>query len=485
MNASQALGLTKREALMGLGAVTAGSFLSPHKARAGTPATVSGPIQGGRHGWPFAGFVGDLESIGYLEEEYFIEGRATRYAPVGPMSDDGKWTVVPAGEAPFKTRFFIRRPKDPAKFNGTVIVEWLNVTNGYELATMGLRPEGLYSDGFAFVGLSCQVVGHEGFRRSPQGLKVWDPERYGSLSIAGDSYSFDILSQAGTAVGPRRSRQGVDPLGGLEVRKVIATGASQSAARLRTYMNAIHPRDRVFDAFVPLIDFSRATGFDDAVLDSSAPSAGPSSAPIRQATRVRDDLSVPVMVVNSETETLAYMRQPDTDRYRFWEIAGASHAPATATVLLRAVWRKDQLPAPTGPVVGSDVNWRSTADAAMVHMHHWINGGPPPPTQPLIELTPGSQSDVVRDEFGHARGGVRLPEVEVPIAHFTVPGGWPPPDLRGTTMPLPMETLRRIYPSNEVYVELVAQAAQRAVARGVIPSWRAVEYVQMAEAVRF
>ena len=32
-----------------------------------------------------------------------------------------------------KTRLLVRRPTDPAKFNGIAIVEWVNVTNGYDV----------------------------------------------------------------------------------------------------------------------------------------------------------------------------------------------------------------------------------------------------------------------------------------------------------------------------------------------------------------
>ena len=51
----------------------------------------------------------------------------------------------------------------------------------------------LVRDGFAWVGVSAQQVGVDA-------LKAADPSRYGSLSHPGDSYSYDIFSQAGQAV---------------------------------------------------------------------------------------------------------------------------------------------------------------------------------------------------------------------------------------------------------------------------------------------
>src|SRR5262249_1768102 len=189
-------------------------------------ATITGPVSGGAHGWPFAGYFGDIGQRGYLEEEFLFAGIAKRYEPVGTHGSDGKWEVRAAGQAPFKTRILVKRPKDAGRFNGTVVVEWANVTLGHELIIADCP--GVY-DGYAQVSVSAQFVGLHGFEENPMGLKAWDPRRYSSLSHPGDSYSYDIFTQAGHAVGPER-KGAVDPLGGLKVRNLIATGASQSGA---------------------------------------------------------------------------------------------------------------------------------------------------------------------------------------------------------------------------------------------------------------
>ena len=141
-----------------------------------------------------------------MEEEFFFAGNARRYQSVGTHGNDGKWEVKVAGEAPFKTRMLVKRPKDAAKFNGTVLVEWANVTIGHELVIADFP--GIY-DGFAHVSVSAQFVGLHGFDTNPMGLIAWDAQRYGSLSHPGDSYSCDVFTQAGRAVGPERDR-GVD-----------------------------------------------------------------------------------------------------------------------------------------------------------------------------------------------------------------------------------------------------------------------------------
>jgi hypothetical protein len=178
---------------------------------------VTGPVRGGEMGYPFGAYFGDIRTIGYIEEEYFLEGTAVRYAPVNELKNDGKWDIEPVGSAPYKTRILVRRPKDPVKFNGTVLVEWTNVSAGYE-NNMG-DPPGLYTNGFAYVSVSAQPTGIDGFPSRPRGLKAWDNERYGSLAIPDEAVSYDIFTQAARAVGPKRGAEshGVDKMGGLGV----------------------------------------------------------------------------------------------------------------------------------------------------------------------------------------------------------------------------------------------------------------------------
>ena len=45
------------------------------------PPIPTGPIVGGVRGRPFGGPLLDLGRYGYREEEYFLEGTATRYRP--------------------------------------------------------------------------------------------------------------------------------------------------------------------------------------------------------------------------------------------------------------------------------------------------------------------------------------------------------------------------------------------------------------------
>ena len=68
--------------------------------------------------------IRDSSELGYVEEEYFLEGEASAYRPTAEFGPDGHWSAEPAGSAPFRTRMLVQRPADPARFNGTVIVGW-------------------------------------------------------------------------------------------------------------------------------------------------------------------------------------------------------------------------------------------------------------------------------------------------------------------------------------------------------------------------
>jgi hypothetical protein len=59
------------------------------------------------------------------------EGRLS----AGGTPQAGRWAkVVDQADQRFATRFVVERPADPARFNGTVWVEWLNATAGTDAA---------------------------------------------------------------------------------------------------------------------------------------------------------------------------------------------------------------------------------------------------------------------------------------------------------------------------------------------------------------
>lgn len=446
------------------------------------PDGVEGPVTGGRHGWAFAEPTADLAAAGYRLEEWIVSGEADRFRPAAgtELGIDGRWQVETAGSLPYRTRLLIWRPEDPARFSGTVVVHWNNVTAGFELFG-GDSAEVL--SGHAFVAASVQRVGVHGFARAPMGLVAWDPERYGSLSIPTDDISYDLFTQVAAAVGADRPTAGRadDPLGGLAVHRLVAMGASQSAGRLRTYHNAVQPRTGAFDAFLLLIHFCRAMPLEVgdrvvSIVHRTADRVVPEI--LASGERLRDDLDVPVLMVNSELEARATagVRQPDGDRFRWWEAAGTSHQSLPVMRVRAAKFERDfRMALPVDDRMNR-VTMEPLNDAALAAVHRWLTAGEPPPVHPRIDIARSPDgthlAEPRRDELGIATGGIRLPQVVLPLRrHSSEPLATDAfALLRGSSMALPRSWLLGRYGSEDRYLQAFRAATDGAVTAGVVPA---------------
>ena len=169
-------------------------------------------------------------------------------------------------------------------------------------------------------------MGVEGLEaEAGSGLQRWDPNRYGSLHIPGDGFSYDIFTQVSRALVSSRWRTGADPLAGLSVKHCIGTGQSQSAARLATYVNAVHPVTNLFSGFMFCV-----------LVGSGSELSNPEIIPGETAAEynrrffsmivpcvIHDDLDTPILILLSESEARNFgvPPQPDSKWVRVWEVA--------------------------------------------------------------------------------------------------------------------------------------------------------------------
>lgn len=409
-----------------------GLFQGVAAASAASPV-VTGPITGGGGAILPANLNGfNLAQVGYEQSEFFLQGTATAYSPAAPLTTDGQWSInpgtVPASDpAPYKTRVVVYRPVDPAKFNGTVIVEWLNVSGLVDANPDWTQTHNeLIRDGFAWVGVSAQAVGLNQLQcpaTPPLPLSCpapGDPARYGTLSHPGDSYSYDIFSQAGQAI-----RDTPAILGGLTPKKLIAAGESQSAGRMVTYIDAVQPLAHVYDGF--LVHSRGAAG---AAL-SQAPLA---NVPTPSPTLIRTDLDVPVFVFQTESDIAAAFtaRQPDTNLFRQWEAAGTSHFDTYGLLIgpsdtgngqgaianLAAMQHPTNIPGPGGqctqPINTGGAHW--LLNSAIYWLNQWVTNGALPPVGQPLQIASTSPFAYAKDANGNTLGGVRTPQVDAPIA---------------------------------------------------------------------
>src|SRR3954462_265427 len=313
---------------------------------------VEGPIQGGVHGYMWNHSLFDLQKYDYTENEYFYSGVAT-------VKQNGQ-----AVTAPYRSRFFVRLPRNPKKFNGTIAVEWLNVTDQDELET-AYPPGGEYqmSQGLGIVGVSAQLAG---ICCGPTTLKGWDPVRYASLVHPGDQFSSDIFSQTTRALrGPTHA--GVDPTRGLHVRKLIVTGASQSALRLTDFVNGGYNRHQV-DLYVITRGGGPFTNF-----------------------------STPIFQLNEENNDIP---QKDGRRFVGWQEAGAAHAPYQWWGYIAREEQRDGTMAPGADPINSacSVN-HGSVDYSSRALSGWVTRflktGRMPPHAPRVKLD--SSGAIARD----------------------------------------------------------------------------------------
>jgi hypothetical protein len=414
----------------------------------------------------------ELADQGYVQEEYFLAGSASAFTNLSELGEDGRWEAEPAQSADYRTRVLVYRPAEAADFSGTAIVEWLNVTNGFDVpAGWGVGHVEALRRGHAWVNVTAQRVGIEGLDDAvlPLNLRDADPERYATLAHPGDSYSYDIFTQVTAAI--RAAEGGI--LGDLEADVLLATGESQSASRLLTYINAVQPLYNAYDGFIV-----------DSRYDSSQPLAQEPQVEISapQRVRFRDDLETPVINLQAETDVIALgavdERQPDSAFFRLWEITGAAHndnyqlvagrddvgvgaekAVVVENALILGVFACDK------PINSGPYPW--VYMAALNALEQWVRSGDAAAEASRMAVT-DDQADFQYDEVGNVIGGLRTPYVDAPAARLSgeLNAGLVGCRLSGTTELFDAATMASRYVDRGGYVAAVAEATDAAVEAG-------------------
>ncbi len=423
--------------------------ISAGAAHAQAPSAVAAP-PGKPFIIPIAGY--DLAKLGYTTEEFFVSGEATSYKLPGPPPADGRWAVTPDKTAPYVTRILVARP-DSAKFNGTVVVEWLNVTSGTDTPVdWWTMHREMLRKGYAWVGVTAQSVGVEGGDPAapsptmvPPPLKKINPARYGRLSHPGHAFSFDMFSQVGKLL---HSPGAGGVLGPLAPARIIAVGESQSAVYLTTYVNAVAPRARAYDGYLIHSRFAVSASLDGDMSIRNLRS-------LPQNVRIRTDLPVPVIVVQTETDVSGNpafsprggdpipgtysVRQPDTNRLRVWETPGTAHADnylarlgssdsgeLTPQAFAAALAPFSDLP---GQKLVRPMNFNPAqhyvAETALRSLDQWIATGKAPPKGAPIKVADAAAEGLAKpavDTNGNALGGIRTPWIDAPTARLAGTG---------------------------------------------------------------
>ncbi len=429
-------------------------------------------------GTPVSSTSMQMADNGYQEREFFLRGEANRYRIKDNMKDA---QVIDSGN-PYTTRVLVRRPTDPTRFNGTVIVEWLNVTLGQDVDfVFGATRELLVRDGYAWIGVSAQ-------RNGIDAMKKWNPDRYEALNVAasnidpldgsdvdpanplimaigGDVLAWDIHTQVAEL-----AKTDSIMLGGLKADKVISASESQSTLKVSTYYNTIQPLEQAYDGYI----------FYD------------------RSDELRTDVDTKTIAIGTEifTAWMGYAPQDDNDHQRWWEINGASHFSydeiqnyVDPFMKRDGAFRDEQgnalnltertrINGPCEPATTySRVPNGDVLKAALHSLDSWIDGGAAPVNTPRFVVDDQNSPQYIRDENGQVLGGIRTAAQDAPMSKNA--------GISGYHVDFTAEEMKQRYGSHEAYVAKVKAITDANVRGGVLLPEEADKTVKEAEALKF
>ncbi|EGY02397.1 hypothetical protein AZA_87934 [Nitrospirillum viridazoti Y2] len=405
----------------------------------------------------------DLDGSGYAEEEYYMSGVAPAITAQGA-------TLF---QVPYITRILVRKPKDPRKFNGTVVMEpftWI----GERGAGWILTKDYLIRQGYAWVGYTLNInkpaqdpktTTDPDWRPDPEPqdlnldfMRRFDYARYASLGTYYDPARFqrgghaDPFVPQSQGIGAQlalalKSNLADGPTRGLEVRRVYVDSWAVTAQVWMDYLDqGRHQQWRMPDGR-PLIDAYMTGKMSFGEVGGDA---------IRVPRHMPDD--APFVVVYSQSEAMHDAIEQidvpvdsDRPRLRYYEVAGVSHL-RLADLGTEEI---EDLPADVGKE--SDPRCRHLYDepAQMIvsalfdDMDRWVREGRPMPRAPRFKR---EGRGIARDaRTGNMVGGVRPAWVEVPAAAYLTDQETGCGMVYDTKVPYARDTLRSLYGNFAAY----------------------------------
>jgi hypothetical protein len=355
----------------------------------------------------------DLDALGYVEEEWFLEGTADALDPDGVVLDS---------DAPYATRALVRRPASSERFGGAVYVEpFHNLNEDTPAWTAEHRYVTRRSHAWIGVTVSSGTFGPPGTARGGglAQLRGFDPARYRTLHLLAFEHGppraeppgpggFDpelmrwqlaIATAQGhsIAAGLLALLKGNDPqspLAGCAVDRVYATGWSQTGLFWQQFL------DRGFH------EAAGPSAAADGYLVAAAP--GPAHKP---ADAVVVNLLSEGEVVGTLNPGFVVGDDSDAPRFRGYEVSGTFHH-----------WEEKpgarRRPVGAHDMLHNDRPWHVVVHAILDNMDQWVRDHTPMPRAPRITRDASAPDGVARDEAGNARGGLRSPWVDVPTARY-------------------------------------------------------------------
>jgi hypothetical protein len=412
----------------------------------------------------------DLSKVGYVEEEYLVNGTSNVY----DWAADGTISVK-TPDAPYTTRILVRKPR--TGFSGTVVVELLFPARRFDWSMMwGFSHDYIIDHKDAWVGITLPG--------GADGLKKFNPVRYSDVSFANPNPTTPCPGAQNAAASPTEDGlrwDVISQVGALlkgDLLRAQNLFLTTQGADVATYANAIHANLQngkpVYDGYLLKAPFTMAR------INQCAPAVAANDP--RQMIK---NVGVPVIAVTAQGEiiggTYAYRREDSddpADSYRLYEVASAGHIDKSAYFGFPA--QSDQVKA-VGTAQGT-VDWPFNAqctpeiplmdpsligyvfNASFAALDRWVRTGSAAPRAARIEIREAGtpQAIIATDKLGHGLGGVRTPFIDVPDAtYFTNSPG--PGNCRemGRKAPFDAARINELYGNRRNYVSRFSETVDR------------------------
>ena len=427
----------------------------------------------------------DLSRYGYVEEEYFLSGKANVY----DLDENGQ-IYVKYESLPYKNRILVRRPKNEKDYSGRVLMDILDASSGYDIEDGWDRFHNYCLEyGHAYVGITSKPL-------CVQSLKNFDFARYHSLdwssaqpvpqpagrygfgSIPGteEGLAWDIFSQCANLV---RNGGENNCLGGFKVEYINLSGQSQSGMYLNTYTNFFHKYlktadgKKLFDTYLNIVGVASRRPLCQVPFDTEF---------VRERGGERKNVDSPYILISSEGDMFLFNDRPgmkwpeDSDspenKIRYYEVPGTPHTNILCKVL-NSYSETDKTGVIRPPIAPETVEGHNDTPleyyvcGALELLYKWWKYGIAPPK--AERFVRGENGELVRDEHGNVMGGLRTPYVDVPAASYLgrsekfVQGA-----MCGEKNPFSFEKMTALYGSLEAYLEKFRDYVKSQVEQGFI-----------------
>lgn len=420
-------------------------------------------------------------------------------APTEAIPDLDKAKRNARGKVEYVSEIMLLMPADPAKGNGTLLVDVPNRGRVYGIALYnGPRREAFNSGniqqgtgfledrGFALaevqweLGTGVTLPGFDGPDGKPRYVEG------AGFAILRDTADF-LAHRAKDSTGTP------NPLAGT-VDRVIGTGKSQSGRFLKTYLlngfNQIYGR-RVMDG---LHVFVSGSGLLPILTSSAGPKSSGDASPsfadpefrgvhegpltigeIVGTVEKRGEIAPKIVMVSSTSDFLSLRAslgrtgadgtqdQPIPPNVRMYDIAGASHVVQPSL--------------PNCKLPPAYLDWAPISRSTLVALDRWVGSNEAPPDSKLMPLEPTTDADVLvaprhlpkavmqrpkRNSDGNVMGGVRLPDMEAPLG---VHAAQQEPtsfgcSLAGAYLAFSPDKIATLYKNRDDYVQKIRTAAR-------------------------